>query len=164
MKSQDLELGGLQVNTTSASSLPFLAFSSQNHEEAAKPQGNRKKNWWNIHTRHLFSSTGLPVPSTKVNRAFSPLAFGPKCTSSYRSMTQQARKSASSPWPALTLLGGHSSLFFLSASKKKANGSQQARKLLFLCMDGCRYSLKKKRKSGTQKALIITPLPPHPQK
>ena len=62
---------------------------------------------WLMYIQYLYLSGGplsLPVPSSKINRTFSPqLELQVYPTPSYCSMRQQARKPPSRPWLDLTL-------------------------------------------------------------
>lgn len=85
MQSQELDLGGLLVNTA-VSSLFFLSFMP--HSAIESKATSSQTFLQNMHRISVLIQRHLPVPSTKVDRTFSP---------SNHSMPQQADKFAYSP-------------------------------------------------------------------
>lgn len=119
---QETDMVGLQVITTPAVGVFLIAFFIlQYHEKQShKPVLTI---CWNIHVRHLFPSNNLPVPSTKVNRTFSP---SPWASSTPPLIVPYISKLGNLPTDSDLLcycLGGR--LLFFFHFREGANGSWQ---------------------------------------
>ena len=94
----------------------FLSFIISLSTVETISQGSLNNSWYTHRISFLIQRISCSNQQDELN--FHPLALSLKCISSYCSMSQQAKKSASRPWPALTVPGRQA---FTEANKMAPN-------------------------------------------